>query len=179
MKLKDILIIALILFIGYFFVSDTFKGKNTHTSSLIIDEVHDTIIIIDSFEVKTLVVDTFYSTKYDTFIREGTYPINKYEYKIKDSLLDGLIIASSPFKPVIDFKYTVKSFNIKESITLQPPTDYSGLFYGGSIVLSPFATELYLDGAKSFKNGNQINLSIGRNFEQKITLYKIGFLRKF
>ena len=177
MKIKDIIIIILIALIGYFvFIR---KGKSTHSSSLIIEEVHDTIPLWDTVRIKPVPLDTFYKTIRDTFLKEGTYNINKYEYKINDSLLSGTIFATSPIKPEIDFKYTVKSFNIKDSIVIQELKDYRGLFYGGSILIKPFATEVYFDAAKSFKNGNQINASIGRNLEDKRTVFKIGFLKKF
>jgi hypothetical protein len=177
MKIKDIIIIILIALIGYFvFIR---KGKSSHSSSLIIEEIHDTIIRYDTVKIKRVPLDTFYKTIRDTFIKEGTYSINEYEYNINDSLLVGTIFATSPIKPSIKLEYTLKSYNIKDSTVIREPLDHSGLFYGGSVLVKPFATEIYFDAAKSFKNGNQINVSIGRNFEIKQTVFKIGFLKKF
>ncbi len=176
MKIKDILIVVLIALIGYLFF---FRNTNTHTSSLIIEEVHDTTYIVKEVPIKELVLDTFYELKTDTFIKEGSYPLNSFKYPINDSLLTGEIIAEAPFKPKIEIKYKVKSFSIKDSVTIIPPTNYSGFFYGGSLVFNPLGAEIYLDGAKSFKNGNMINLSVGLNMERKQAFYKIGFLKKF
>lgn len=173
---KNIVIVLLIALAGYLlFIKE---GKNTHTSSLIIEEIHDTIIKHDTVKLKELIPYEVIETKTDTFLKEGIYNFKDYEYKINDSLLTGTIFARSLTDPKIKIEYNVKSFEIKDSIVIQPQNNLKGLFYGGSLVVNPFATEVYFDAAKSFKNGNQLNFSIGRNFEAKRTVFKVGFLKK-
>jgi len=178
-ELKDILIIILITFIGYFLVFGGKKGKNTHSSSLIIEEIHDTFIKYDTIVLKQLISVGVNTTKKDTVLDSASYILKEFRYEVNDSLLNGTLFVTSVIKPEVNFKYLVKSFKIKDSTITKPQTNYSGLLYGLSLAAKPFGTELYLDFAKSFKNGNQINMSLGRHFETKQTVFKVGILKKF
>ena len=70
---KNILIFILILVVGYFFVFGGIKGDNTHTSSLVIEEVHDTIIRYDTIRLKELVMIDVKPTDKDTILTGGQF----------------------------------------------------------------------------------------------------------
>jgi hypothetical protein len=159
------IIIALLL------VLLTCNKPNKHTVSTI--AIHDTIIRVDTFNHTDIVVDTVVMMGYDTIINNIAYPVNKYEYKINDSLLDGVIVATSPFRPKLDFKYTLKSFEVKETIIKR---DLRGFYYGGELVL---LNQAFIGLGYMNNKGDLLNLSVGKDFATNTNLIKAGFYKRF
>ena len=138
----------------------------------------DTIVRIDTFNHTNINGDTVFKLYYDTIINGVSFDVNQYEYKIEDSLLVGVIRATSPVKPIINFDYYLKSFEIKDS-TVSFKSDLRGFYYGGDIIISPMLKEAYIGLGYMTKKGDLINLSIGKEFATNTNLIKLGFKKRF
>ena len=137
----------------------------------------DTIIRVDTFKIKELQVDTITLTEYDTIINDITYPFNKYEYNVKDSLLSAKITLESVFKPrKLNIDYTVKTFKVKDSIYKQAPIKRKFL-YGGEVHISPFLNGAYFTLGYQDKKSNIFTLSLGNVSKENVL--KFGYLKKF
>jgi hypothetical protein len=143
-----------------------------------IESFRDTLIRYDTINHTNLRCDTVFKLDYDTIINNLSYPINKYQYKIKDSLLDGVIIVKSPFKPSVNFDYTLKTFEVKDS-TVSFKSDLRGFYYGGSVIISPLLSSAFVGVGYMNKKGNIINLSIGKDFATNTNLIQLGFKKRF
>ena len=112
MKLKDYIIIGLFIFIAYLWQCRKPIVKEN------IKEVRTTDTIYSSDTIVNYITKEHFNVKLDTIILNDT-SINTYLYKIKDSLLYASIIAHSQMRPKIDFKYTLKNYEIKDTILIK------------------------------------------------------------
>lgn len=137
----------------------------------------DTIIRYDTIEKRILELDTFLLTQYDTIIDSIIYPINEYNYKVIDSTLSASIKVQSPFKPkAVSLEYSLKSYKVRDSVyTVRPPPRQ--FFYGGELVVSPFASGAYITLGYQDRKKNIFTLSVGNI--HKINTIKVGLLKKF
>tara|TARA_R110000765_G_scaffold90487_4_gene172228 strand:+ start:894 stop:1412 length:519 start_codon:yes stop_codon:yes gene_type:complete len=165
--------IIIILVVALLF---TCNKKPIHTET--ITTIHDTTVHVDSFTHTDLRVDTVFRLDYDTIIQGVAFDVNNYTYKIKDSLLVGTITATSPIKPIINFDYYIKSFEIKDS-TVIIRSDLRGFYYGGELVVQPLLNQAYIGLGYMTKRGDLINLSLGKDFSTNTNLIKAGFYKKF
>ena len=99
-------------------------------------------------------------------------------YKIEDSLLIGTIRATSPIKPIINFDYYLKSFEIKDSVHVIK-SDLRGFYYGGDIIISPMLKEAYIGLGYMNKKGDLLDISVGKEFSTNTNLIKLGFKKRF
>ena len=137
----------------------------------------DTIVKVDTFKVKELQVDTITLTQYDTIINDISYPISQYEYNVKDSLLSAKITLESVFKPrKLDIDYTVKTFEVKDSIFTPAPVKRN-FFYGGEVHALPLLNGAYVTLGYQDKKRNLYTVSVGN--VNKMNILKVGFLKKF
>ena len=129
-------------------------------------------------ELKPVYIDT---SKVDTlYLPAGDYPIITFGYKIKDSLFDGTIIVKSPFKPEVDFKYTLTNKTVKESTVVEKiDKNYRGFLYGGGVTISPLLNELSIGVGYQTKQGDLFELDFGRNFNDKYNVLRFGFKKRF
>tara|TARA_R100000544_G_scaffold3636_1_gene1411 strand:+ start:52 stop:564 length:513 start_codon:yes stop_codon:yes gene_type:complete len=135
----------------------------------------DTIVRVDTFRVRELQVDTITLTQYDTIINDISYPINKYEYNVNDSLLTAKITLESVFKPRnLDIDYTVKTFEVKDSIYTPVKRNF---FYGGEVHALPLLNGAYVTLGYQDRKRNLYTVSVGN--VNKINILKVGFLKKF
>jgi len=160
-----------------------FTCRKSPTPSKIIYHTSDTITIHDT------IVDTL------TFHHTNILPIHvdrmdlsdtntfeyKYYYPIKDSLLDGVIIAESNDRPKIDFNYTLKNYHTTTTTTITDTFMISnhGFLYGGDVVVSPLLTQVSVGLSYQFKRGDLIDLSIGRDFNFNQNIIRLGYRRRF
>ena len=105
MKSLPIYILVILLIAILVFKCDNEPSKTTYEPYEVLYEVHDTTIQYVNVYHESLRVDTIIRTDFDTIINDYNYTLSEYHYKINDSILDGTIVALSPFKPIIDFKY--------------------------------------------------------------------------
>ena len=137
----------------------------------------DTIVKVDTFKVRELQIDTITLTKYDTIINDLSYPISKYEYNVKDSLLSAKITLESVFKPrKLEFEYNIKTFEIKDSIVTPEPIKRN-FFYGGEVHVTPLLNGAYVTIGYQDRKKNLFTLSLGN--VNKSTAIKLGFLKRF
>ena len=155
-----------------------FKCDNSKSAKLIHKTVRDTVLIMDTFHHESIKFDTIIVTDTDTLIERGYYSNSEYHYKINDSLLTGTIIAKTPFKPSIDFKYTIKSYTIKDSVYTVKQS-LKGFYYGGGLSVKPLLNQMYI-GVSYHDNKNQMfDLSIGRDFQGERNIISIGYKKRF
>lgn len=143
---------------------------------------HHTDTIVDTVYVShtNLVVNTIIKTERDTVIEYHKQHFSEYHFKINDSLLDGVIVATSPFKPEIDFNYTLKQFTIQDStIVEKKEQDYKGFLYGGEVTISPLLNELSFGLGYQTKHGDLFELDYGRNFNDKYNVLRLGYKKRF
>ena len=138
----------------------------------------DTIIRVDTFTHNDLRVDTIIKTDTDTLIEYGYYNNSEYHYLIDDSLLTGTIIAKAPFKPVIDFNYSLKSYTIKDSIYVKEKP-LKGFYYGGSVSVNPLIQNLEANLAYQNNKGSIFKVGLGYDFNHNNKLITIGYLKRF
>jgi hypothetical protein len=138
----------------------------------------DTIVRVDTVVHSNLQVDTVIVLDYDTIINGIAFDVNQYEYKIEDSLLIGTIRATSPIKPIINFDYYLKSFEIKDSVHVIK-SDLRGFYYGGDIIISPMLKEAYIGLGYMNKKGDLLDISVGKEFSTNTNLIKLGFKKRF
>ena len=174
MKTAPIYILIILLIAVLVFKCDNKPSStsNQYVPYDVLIEVHDTIISIDTFNHYRIIVDL------DTVINDYKYKLSEYHYKIQDSVLDGTIVATSPFKPDIDFTYKLKTYTIKDSTVLRE-NNYRGLLYGGRIAVSPLLTQMSVTGAYQFKRGDIIDLSLGRDFQNNYNIITVGYMKRF
>ena len=174
-KIKDFVIIA--LFIALFFTCN--KPQKIVTKSEIIHST-DTIVKFDTVNRVNLQVDTVIDL--DTLIQiefqEYGYALHEYHYKINDSLLTATIIAKSPFKPDIDFNYNIKQFTIKDSVFVKEKS-LKGFYYGGEAVVYPLLSQMFISVAYQDNRGQLFDISLGRDFDNKTNLIKLGYKKRF
>ena len=138
----------------------------------------DTIVEVDSFYYTDIVVDTFIITDTDTLIEYGRYSVNEYHYNITDSLLDGSIVIKSPFKPILDFNYKLKSYTIKDSVYVKD-NSLKGFLYGGGFTISPPLNIMQVNLAYQSNRGDVVNIGFGYDFTQDNRVLTFGFLKRF
>ena len=155
-------------------------NNNSEPVNPVIEYVHhtDTILRIDSFYHTNIEVDTVIKTATDTLIRYGNYNISEYHYIIDDSLLSGEVIAKAPFKPVIDFKYKLKSYTIKDSIYIKEMS-LKGFLYGGQISITPLISIIEANIAYQSNKGDIFKAGYGYDFNNKNRIITIGYLKRF
>lgn len=142
-----------------------FSLRPPKPAKIITTTSYDTIVFHDT--ITNLKVDTIYNTIHDTIINNVSYPIKKFDYTIKDSLINANISVFSPFKPRLDFGYSINSINRIDTLK----SDYKGFYYGGSY--NPVINELAASGGYMNKKGHLYTLSLGYK------VLRIGYLRKF
>lgn len=140
----------------------------------------------------THTTDTFYSehTKEHWNLRVDTFYIDSnaiesfssvYVYPIKDSLLEATITARSESRPIIDFKYKLKQFEIKTKDVIKDSVYHEAIknkmYFGGEIVVKPMFTQVYLGVDFAEKNGHLFNLSGGYDLRDNEPLLKVGYKR--
>lgn len=114
MKLKDHILIGLFILIAYLWQCRQPIIKE------IIKEVRTTDTIYSSDTVVNYITKEHFNVKLDTIILNDTSLFwGTYLFKIKDSLLDAEIIANSQTRPKINFKYTLKNYEIKDTILIK------------------------------------------------------------
>lgn len=180
MKAAPIYILIIILIGLLVFKCDnkpTTSGKGYIPYEVLV-EIHDTIERIDTFHHHHIKLDSVHITDIDTVINDYKYTLGEYHFPIKDSLLDGVIIARSPFKPIIDFKYKVKSYTIKDSTILRE-NNYSGFLYGGRVAVSPLLTQMSVGVSKQFRSGDLLNIEVGRDFSNELNIVTLSFYKRF
>tara|TARA_R110002012_G_scaffold107444_2_gene249343 strand:- start:2536 stop:3060 length:525 start_codon:yes stop_codon:yes gene_type:complete len=170
-------IIALIVLAGTFFMV-FFKPSNSSIET--VREVYrDTIIKVDSFYLTDIQTDTIIQLHTDTFVFEGhKVPMSEYHYPINDSLLKGTIIAKAPFKPVIDFKYTLESYTLKDSVYIEK-TPLNGFYYGAEVMAYPLLSQMFLSLDYQNKKGAIIGVAVGRDFIHENNLIKLSYKKRF
>ena len=126
---------------------------------------YDTIVFHDT--INNLKVDTIINTIHDTVINNIPYTLKKFEYSVEDSLLNASITITSPFKPLLDFKYSVNTINRIDTLK----TNLKGFYYGGSY--NPIINEIAASGGYMNNKGNLFTLSLGYK------VVRVGYLRKF
>ena len=162
-------ILAVLLYISH-------NRKPVHTET--ITRVTDTIVRYDTIIHNNLRVDTVVRLDYDTIINGVSFDVNEYEYKINDSLLVGTIRATSPVKPIINFDYYVKSFEVKDSVHVIK-SDLRGFYYGGSVIVSPLLNSAFIGVGYMYRKGDFLNISIGKDFATNTNLLKVGYKKRF
>ncbi len=155
-----------------------FKCDNKPKESKSIIEYRDTTIQYVNVYHDSIELDTIIETKTDTLIKYGYYNNAEYHFKINDSLLDGVIVATSPFKPEIDFNYTLKNYTLKDS-TVVTKQDLRGFYYGGEIVVEPLLNQMFIGVAYMNKRGDLFDISVGRDFQTESNLIKLGYKKRF
>ena len=170
-------IIALIVLIGTFFL--LFFGSKPVEVKTVREVYRDTIIQVDSFYLTDIQTDTVKELHTDTFFFEGhKVPMSEYHYPINDSLLKGTIIAKAPFKPVIDFKYTLESYTLKDSIYIEK-TPLNGFYYGAEVMAYPLLSQMFLSLDYQNKKGAIIGVAVGRDFTHENNLIKLSYKKRF
>jgi len=107
-----------------------------------------------------------------------------YIYKIKDSLLEATISAYSQTRPQIDFKYTLKNYEInnttliKDSVYKELRIDKNKLYLGSEMVVSPLLNQAYIGASFEHKRGHLFSLDLGYDFNNQQRLIKVGYKRK-
>jgi len=147
----------------------------SHTSDTIV--LHDTII--DTLEVHHT---QMLPSKTDTLILSDSNTFkHKYYYPIKDSLLEGSIIALSNDRPQIDFSYKLKNYHTSTHTTIKDTIVLSnrGFLYGGDVVVSPLFSQISAGLSYQFDRGDVIDVSVGRDFNNKHNIIRVGYRRKF
>ena len=174
--MKCRLVILLILVLTFFLLH--FGSKPTEVKEVKI-VYRDTIIKVDSFYLKDIQTDTIIQLHTDTFVfNEYKVPISEYHYKINDSLLKGTIIAKAPFKPVIDFKYNLESYTLKDSIYIEK-TPLKGFYYGAEVMAYPLISQIFLSLDYQNKKGAIIGVAVGRDFTNENNLIKLSYKKRF
>ncbi len=129
--------------------------------------------------LKDIQTDTVIQLHTDTFVFKGhKVPISEYRYPINDSLLKGTIIAKAPFKPVIDFKYTLESHTLKDSIYIEK-TPLNGFYYGAEVMAYPLLSQMFLSLDYQNKKGAIIGVAVGRDFTHENNLIKLSYKKRF
>jgi len=186
MKIKDYLILGLISVIVVILLFGKSCSTVKNTPEQIVTRTVDTITKIET-KIDTIVithtklipskVDTVYLTDYGSKSFQFHYPI-------KDSLLDGLIIAHSLTEPKIEFNYRLKSFNketttlIKDSVNTTNFIEKNKLYFGGEIVVNPMMENLYLGLDFEHKRGHLFNFSLGYDLKNDYKLIKVGYKKR-
>ncbi len=155
-----------------------FKCDSKPKESNSIIEYRDTTIQYVNVYHESIELDTIIETKTDTLIEYGYYNNDEYHFKINDSLLDGVIVAKSPFKPEIDFNYTLKNYTLKDS-TVITKRDLRGFYYGGEIMVEPLLSQMFIGVAYQDNKGQIFDISIGRDFQSESNLIKLGYKKRF
>lgn len=121
MKIKDLIIIGLFLFIAYLWQCRKPIVKETLKEVRITDTIYssDTIVNYITNEHFNLVPVVISDTNRGIDLSDTSLFWSTYLYKIQDSLLDASIIAHSQMRPKIDFKYTLKNYEIKDTILIK------------------------------------------------------------
>ena len=88
------------------------------------------------------------------------------------------LIYYSPIKPIINFDYYAKSFEIIDS-TVAIKSDLRGFYYGGSVIVSPLLNSAFIGVSYMTKKGDIIDLSIGKEFSTNTNLIKLGIKKRF
>ena len=175
-KVIPIYIIIILLIAVLVFKCDTPKPsviyKTIHTSDTIIDTLR---VSHTNLEVDTIIkLDTLVKIE---FQKHG-YALHEYHYKIKVSLLDGTIIAKSPFKPDIEFNYNLKSVTIKDSIHTKEQV-LKGFYYGGELMVMPLLSQMFIGVAYQDNRGQIFDIAVGRDFQNESNLIKLGYKKRF
>lgn len=176
MKQLPIYIIIVLLIAVLVFKCDSKPSKVRTITNLI--EHTDTIVRYDTIEHNSLKIDTIVLTNTDTIIKGVKFNNSEYHYKINDSVLDGTIVAKSPFKPDIDFNYTIKNHTIKDSVYLEKRV-YKGFYYGGEIVVQPLLSQMFIGVSYQDNKAQIFDLSVGRDFQNESNIIKIGYKKRF
>ena len=142
-----------------------FSLRPPKPSEVVTSTTYDTIVFHDT--INNLKVDTIYNTIHDTIINNIPYTLKKFEYSVEDSLLNASIIITSPFKPLLDFKYSVNTINRIDTLK----TDLKGFYYGGTY--NPIINEIALTGGYMNPKGNLFTLSLGYK------VVRVGYLQRF
>lgn len=178
-KVVPIYIVIFLLIAVLVFKCDNKPNESVRTIKSVV-EFHDTIIQYVDVHHESIQLDTVISL--DTLIQieyqEYGYALNEHHYKINDSLLTGTIIAKSPFKPEIDFNYTLKNYTIKDS-TVVTKQDLRGFYYGGEIVVHPLLSQMFTGIGYMNKKGDLFDVSVGRDFQNESNLIKLGYKKRF
>jgi len=116
MKIKDFIIIALVVLIAYLY---TCNKQGTVVSEKIV-RFTDTIIEVDTLINE--VVKNHYNLReiHDTIVlTEVPLGLDTFYYNIQDSLLEAKITAFSNERPYINFDYKLKNFEIKTNTLIK------------------------------------------------------------
>ena len=175
-KIIPVYIILILLLVLLIFKCDSPKSttvyRTTHTSDTIVKtiEVNHTSLKVDTFYV----LDTLVKFEY----KPNGYALHEYEYKINDSLMNGVITAKSPFKPDVNFKYKLKQFTIKDSIHTKEDV-LKGFYYGGELMVLPLLSQMFVGVAYQDNKGQIFDISVGRDFQNESNLIKLGYKKRF
>lgn len=176
-KVIPIYIVIFLLIALLVFRCDSTPKESIRTVKNVV-EYHDTIVRVDTVNHYKIDVDTVIKTNTDTLIEYGYYDNSEYHFKINDSVLDGTIVAKSPFKPEIDFNYTLKSYTIKDS-TVITNKDLRGFYYGGEMVVHPLLSQMFIGVSYQDNRGQIFDVSVGRDFQNESNLIKLGYKKRF
>lgn len=173
MKLKDFIIIALLLVLIYFWQCRKAPVKVETKTVRTTDTIYksDTIVktITKRYE-KLTPVHIIYDTASNW---------SKYLYEINDSLLTARITAEAETRPKIAFEYKLRNFTIRDTITIkdsvyQEATIKNALFWGAEISgnakqfgFSPSLTFAHKSGINYSIRYDLINKMVGVKFERK------------
>ena len=174
---KYLIIIILVCLLCLFTCNGGSKQSKViyHTSDTTI--VHDTIvdtIVMHHTNILPIHVDRIDLSDTNAF----EY---RYYYPIKDSLLEGVIIAESNDRPKIDFNYKLKKYHTSTTTTIRDTFNISnhGFLYGGNIIVSPLLSAASFGLSYQNKKGNLIDLELGRDFVNNNNFISLGFRGKF
>jgi len=174
-KTKDFIIIGLALVIFYLFTCN--KPQTIETEKTV--RFTDTITEVDTL-VKEIVRDHYNIREIHDTITIKAIPLglDTFSYPIKDSLLNGTIIAFAKERPFINLDYKMKSFEIKERITIKDSVYHervksylsAGVMLTGSQSSFGFAPQL------QYNHKTGINVGIGFDFFNKN--YHLGITKR-
>jgi hypothetical protein len=175
MKTEYLIIIGLALVV--FYLSTCNKPQTIHTETTV--RFTDTITEVDTL-VKEIVRDHYNIREIHDTITIKAIPLglDTFSYPIKDSLLNGTILAFSKERPFINFDYKLKQFEIKESITIKDSVYHervksylsAGVMLTGSQSSFGFAPQL------QYNHKTGINVGIGYDIINRN--YHLGFTKR-
>lgn len=186
MKIKEIIIITLLLIIVYFWQcrKPTIKTESKEV------RFTDTIFTTDTFvnyiykehkdlKPTTVIVDSIPFNSILNDFNDTSVFFSTYIYEVKDSLLKATISAYSQTRPELSFKYELKNYTIKDTILIKDSVykeseQKNALYYGAEISgsknrfgFSPTLTFSHKKGVNYSLRYDLINKEIGIKFEKK------------
>ena len=154
-----------------------FRGCESGQSTNEVIITNDTIV--NTYTITDTIVryDTAMYVR-DTILNNDTLQVNVYTYAIEDSLVKGTITMEGVFNPNLSYDLAFKSFHTTQH-TKVIEKNLRGFLYGGQLTVEPLVSQLEINLAYQFKQGNIIKAGLGYDFNQQNPIITIGFLKRF